>query len=66
MGRPNLSSKKVVVAGAGCAGLSAAYVLKKHGIESAVFEAEDIAGGRCRTVIEDGYAFSIGAGSTQS
>ena len=60
-----MNSKKVVVIGAGCAGLSAAYTLKKHGIESIVFEAEDIAGGRCRTVTEDGYAFSIGAGSTE-
>ncbi len=60
-----MSNKKVVIIGAGCAGLSAAYILKKHGIESVVFEAEDTAGGRCRTVTEDGYAFSIGAGSTE-
>jgi protoporphyrinogen/coproporphyrinogen III oxidase len=60
-----LSRKKVVIIGAGCAGLSAAYTLKKHGIETVVFEAEDVAGGRCRTVEEDGYVFSAGAGSTE-
>jgi oxygen-dependent protoporphyrinogen oxidase len=60
-----MGSKKVVIIGAGCAGLSAAYTLKKHGIDMVVFEAEAVAGGRCRTVTEDGYAFSIGAGSTE-
>ncbi|MHB1347791.1 MAG: protoporphyrinogen/coproporphyrinogen oxidase [Candidatus Humimicrobiaceae bacterium] len=58
-------SKKVIIIGAGCAGLSAAYTLNKNGIDAIVFEAEDSAGGRCRTVSEDGYNFSIGAGSTE-
>jgi protoporphyrinogen oxidase len=30
-----------------------------------VLESEPVAGGRCRTVREDGYSFSIGAGSTE-
>jgi len=64
-GRHKISTKKVIIIGAGCAGLSAAYTLKKHGIDAVVFEAEATAGGRCRTVSEDGYNFSIGAGSTE-
>jgi protoporphyrinogen/coproporphyrinogen III oxidase len=60
-----MNSKKVVVIGAGCAGLSAAFTLKEHGIETIVFEAEAVAGGRCRTVKENGYTFSMGAGSTE-
>lgn len=60
-----MSSKKVVIVGAGCAGLSAAYTLKKMGIEVQVFEAGIVAGGRCRTIVEDGYEFIAGAGSTE-
>ena len=57
--------KKIVIIGAGCAGLSAAYAFKKQGIDATVFESAPIAGGRCGTVKEDGYSFSIGAGSTE-
>jgi protoporphyrinogen/coproporphyrinogen III oxidase len=39
--------------------------LKKAGIKAIVFEASPAAGGRCRTVSENGYNFSIGAGSTE-
>jgi oxygen-dependent protoporphyrinogen oxidase len=56
---------KVIIVGAGCAGLSAAYALKRSGVGATVFEAQAVAGGRCRTVREDGYTFSIGAGSTE-
>ena len=61
----SMSLKKVVIVGAGCAGLSAAYTLKKLGVEVQVFEAGSIAGGRCRTIVEDGYEFIAGAGSTE-
>ncbi len=61
----SMSSKKVVIVGAGCAGLSAAYTLKKLGVEVQVFEAGSMAGGRCRTIVEDGYEFIAGAGSTE-
>jgi protoporphyrinogen/coproporphyrinogen III oxidase len=60
-----MSAKKVVVIGAGCAGLSAAYTLRKQGVEVVVFEASGKVGGRCRTEVEDGYEFYIGAGSTE-
>lgn len=57
--------KKVVVVGAGCAGLSATYTLRKHGVDVITFEANSVAGGRCRSITEQGYTFSIGAGSTE-
>jgi oxygen-dependent protoporphyrinogen oxidase len=60
-----MSSKKVVVVGAGCAGLSATYTLRQQGIDVVCYEATDVAGGRCRTVREQGYQFSIAAGSTE-
>ncbi len=60
-----MSTKKVIVIGGGCAGLSAAYNLKKQGIDFELFEASGFAGGRCRTVTEDGYEFPVGAGSTE-
>ena len=60
-----MSTKNVVVIGAGCAGLSATYTLRKNGINVITFEASDVVGGRCRTVMEDGYEFMAGAGSTE-
>lgn len=60
-----MDKKAVVVVGAGCAGLSATYELRKQGIDVVAFEARDTAGGRCRSVTDQGYTFSIGAGSTE-
>jgi monoamine oxidase len=47
---PRLSGKKVVVLGAGLAGLSAAWNLQKNGYEVVVLEAQDIPGGRVKTI----------------
>ncbi|OON62155.1 monoamine oxidase [Massilia sp. KIM] len=41
--------KKVVILGAGLAGLTAAYELRKLGYECEVLEARGFAGGRCQT-----------------
>jgi len=60
-----VSTKPVIIIGAGCAGLSAAYELQKQGIEAVVYEASDVAGGRCRSVYEDGYQFFVGAARTE-
>jgi protoporphyrinogen/coproporphyrinogen III oxidase len=60
-----MSPKKVVIIGAGCAGLSAAYQLRKQGIDFVLFEASGLVGGRCRTEYEQGYEFIAGAGSTE-
>lgn len=60
-----MAGKKVVIVGAGCAGLSAAYQLKKQGVDFVVLERTKFVGGRCRTEYEDGYEFFVGAGSTE-
>jgi len=55
------SSPRVVVIGAGPAGLSAAYVLAtRYGIISTVLEADTVVGGISRTVERDGWRFDIG------
>jgi len=52
--------KKVVIIGAGPAGLTAAYQLCKEGVESIVLEKDDVVGGISRTVNYKGYLFDIG------
>jgi protoporphyrinogen oxidase len=51
---------RVVVIGAGPAGLTAAYELGKRGVSSVVLEADDTVGGLSRTVERDGWRFDIG------
>ncbi|MBP7736866.1 MAG: FAD-dependent oxidoreductase [Spirochaetes bacterium] len=60
-----MGGKKVVVVGAGCAGLSATYTLKKKGIDVVALEATNVAGGRCRNVKKNGFNLSLGAGFTE-
>ena len=50
----------VVIAGAGPAGLTAAYLLAKGGTRVTVLEADDVVGGIARTVEYRGYRFDIG------
>ena len=50
----------VVIAGAGPAGLTAAYDLTKHGLSVSVFEADAVVGGISQTVERDGWRFDIG------
>lgn len=52
---------KVIVVGAGAAGLAAAHELRKKGVEVAVFEESGSAGGRARGFQEKGYTFDLGA-----
>jgi protoporphyrinogen oxidase len=52
--------KKVVIAGAGPAGLTAAYQLCKEKIPSVVLEKDNVVGGISRTVNYKGYLFDIG------
>jgi protoporphyrinogen oxidase len=54
------NSKKVVIIGAGPAGLTAAYQLCKEGVDSVVIEKDDVVGGISRTVNYKGYLFDIG------
>ena len=53
-------NKKVVIIGAGPAGLTAASELCKAGVQSVVFEKDSIVGGISRTVSYKGYLFDIG------
>lgn len=51
---------RVVVIGAGPAGLTAAYLLAKDGVKVTVLEGDDIVGGISRTAQYKGYRFDIG------
>jgi protoporphyrinogen oxidase len=54
------AEKKVVIIGAGPAGLTAAYELCKAGVGSTVLEKDQVVGGISRTVNYKGYHFDIG------
>ena len=48
-GKPVASSARVIVIGAGLAGLTCAYRLKQAGINATLYEANSRVGGRCWT-----------------
>ena len=54
------NNKKVVIIGAGPAGLTAAYQLCKEKVKSVILEKDDVVGGISRTVNYKGYLFDIG------
>src|SRR5690242_6792479 len=51
---------RVVICGAGPAGLTAAYLLGKAGHSVTVLEADQLVGGLARTVEHRGYRFDLG------
>jgi protoporphyrinogen oxidase len=51
---------RIVVIGAGPAGLTAAFELQKYGVSATVLEATDQVGGISRTVVREGWRFDIG------
>lgn len=57
--------KKVVILGAGLAGLTAAYELGKLGYQCQILEARDFAGGRCQTA-RKGFALTELGGEKQT
>jgi protoporphyrinogen oxidase len=54
------SDERVLVIGAGPAGLTAAYLLSKAGVDVTVLEGDDIVGGISRTARYKGFRFDIG------
>lgn len=54
---------KVIVLGGGITGLTAAWELKKRGVEVVVLEASQRAGGKVRTESHDGVDFELGPDS---
>lgn len=52
-----MTKKKIVILGAGLAGLSTAWHLKQRGIKATVFEKENTVGGLCRSKQINGYIF---------
>lgn len=54
-------SKEVIILGAGLAGLSLAYRLKKIGIEALILEGRDRIGGRIHTIEKAGTTLELGA-----
>lgn len=63
--RPYAASvRRVVVIGAGIAGLGAAWELKRSGVEVVVLESEREPGGRMRSYLWEGTWIDAGAGET--
>jgi protoporphyrinogen oxidase len=59
-GKPDPPDHRIVIVGAGPAGLTSAFQLQKSGVRSTVLEAGDQVGGISRTVERDGWRFDIG------
>jgi protoporphyrinogen oxidase len=58
--KPLVKGDRVVVIGAGPAGLTAAYLLSQQGYSVTVLEADNVVGGISRTAQYKGYRFDIG------
>jgi len=54
------ADQRIVIIGAGPAGLTAAYELAQRGVTATILEADDVVGGISRTVERDGWRFDIG------
>lgn len=67
-----MTGKKVVIIGAGIAGLSAGCYLQMNGYKSEIFELHDISGGLCTSWERKGYTFDccihwlVGSGPSMS
>jgi protoporphyrinogen/coproporphyrinogen III oxidase len=55
------AARRVIVIGAGVAGLSAAYRLAQRGFDVTVLEAEDQVGGKTAATRRDGFILNRGA-----
>ena len=54
------TDRQIAVIGAGPAGLTAAYELRRKGESCIIIEADDVVGGISRTVVRNGWRFDIG------
>ena len=61
----NADGRRVIILGAGLAGMTAAYELSKLGYDTPIFEARDFAGGRCQTA-RRGFTLTEVTGVTQT
>lgn len=52
-----MCNRKVIILGAGVAGISAGYFLKEAGVEAVIYELEDTYGGLCNSFTIDGFTF---------
>ena len=57
---PLSPSDRVIICGAGPAGLTAAYILAQHGYAPLVLESDTVVGGLSRTARYKGFRFDIG------
>ncbi len=57
---PLRAGQRVVIIGAGPAGLTAGYLLSKAGVQTTILEADDVVGGISRTAQYKGFRFDIG------
>lgn len=62
----NMKKDKIVVLGAGIAGLSTSYYLQQLGLKACVYEKENFYGGLCNSFEIDGYRFDTFAHLTFS
>lgn len=54
-------NERICIVGAGAAGLSAAYFLRKKGYKNIIIlEKEKQAGGKCRTIFYKGRSYELG------
>jgi protoporphyrinogen oxidase len=60
-----MEPRKVVIIGAGCAGLSAAYTLQKKNVDFVVLESSGRYGGRVGNKQKEGFTYGIGAAMTE-
>ena len=60
MGRAAATGKKAAVIGSGFGGLGAAIRLQSAGIQTVLYEARDLPGGRAYVYEDEGFTFDAG------
>jgi oxygen-dependent protoporphyrinogen oxidase len=58
-----ISSKKIVIIGAGISGLTTGYLLNKSGFDVTILEKKNVTGGSIESIRERGYLFDRGPNS---